>query len=723
MLRADLLTPALSATPGSTQRIELEVLNTGDVIDQVTVEVDRVDATRCEQEPAALNLFPGEHATLALIVRLPPTFPAGFSELTVTVRGRSSGATVEHNVLLEVEPVVATTLRTTPELATGGRRARVTVEATNDGNTDVALVLRAYDGEQRLQTVIEPPTLHIAPKQTATAQLTVKGKRAWFGAPVLHTLSVTGEQLPHVVETEVRFRQRARIPTGMLTAGTLVAIVALWAVAVSFGVKAALSGEAAKKSVPVDFATGIDPAALDPEVVGADVSGRVTAATTGKPMPRVSVELFDPRGTRSAAGATKDDGTYTLPSVLPGRYTVRLRAAGFPDRWYPGVDDPSGATPVTVVAATPLTGIDLSISGAGGTLAGTILAGDDPGLAVKVTIEPVDLAEGVTPPIPLPITQSVAAGGTFRVTDLPTPATYRVRAEVAGFQTQELQEELAGGGDIVVNALRLTAAPGSVAGLVLDPAGKPVGDVKVATTVAGKEVATITPTGGSVGEFRLVGLPSPATYVVTLTKEGFGTEVIAVRLGPGENATGRNVTLGGQGGVVSGTVTDERGVGLGGVEVAVIGADTELRTVTFTSGQVGTFRLTGLPLPGAYTLQFSQTGRRAETVRVNVAKASPEVVADARLLPAVGTIAGKVTSPANVGIGNAVVELSDGENVRRTSTASTPADAAGTYTFVDLLPGTYTVTVRSGGYRNQTLLVTVPPGEPVTRNVTLGVAS
>lgn len=725
-LRADLLTPALTAAPGSTQRIELEVLNTGDVIDQVTVEVDRIDPSRCAQEPAALSLFPGEAATVAVVLRLPQAFPAGFHEMTVTVRGRSSGAVVVHSVLIEVEPVVATTLRVNPELATGGRRGRMTIEATNTGNTDVQLVLRAYDSEQRLRSVIEPPTLTIAPKQTGNAALTVRGRRPWFGAPVVHSLAVSGEQLPHVVETEVSFRQRPRIPTGAITVLTLAAIVALWAVAVTFGVRAALAGPPAKKSVPVDFATGIDPATLDPAVVGADVSGKVTAATTGKPLPRVTVELFDGRGTRIAAGATKDDGTFKLPAVLPGRYGVRFRAEGYPDRWYPGVADQNAAKTVTVVAATPLKGVDLSVAGAGGVLSGTILAGDDPGVAVTVSIEAADLADGVTPPIPFPVIQSVAAGGTFRVADLPTPATYRVRASAPGFQPQELQEEVPGGGDVVVNAMRLAAAPGSIAGIVLDAAGKPVGDVKITTTVAGKEITTLTPTAGSIGEFRLTNLPSPATYVVTLVKAGLQTEVIGVRLGPGENAAGRAVTLGSQGGVVTGTVTDERGVGLGGVEVSVIGGDGmagELRTLTFTSGQVGSYRLTGLPLPGSYTLQFSLTGRRAETLRVNVAKTSPEVGADARLVPSVGAINGTVRSPAAVGLGNATVELSDGENVRRTSTASTPAGSTGTFTFVDLTPGTYTVTVRSQGYRNQTMLVTVAAGAPMTRELTLAVAS
>ena len=90
----------------------------------------------------------------------------------------------------------------------------------------------------------------------------------------------------------------------------------------------------------------------------------------------------------------------------------------------------------------------------------------------------------------------------------------------------------------------LGTSPGTVSGVVTDGT-IPLGDVTVTTTVNGQEVTTGTPTTGAVGTFVLSDLPTPATYVLTFTADGYATRTVVVGLGPGQNlstpavATGR----------------------------------------------------------------------------------------------------------------------------------------------------------------------------------------
>ena len=81
-----------------------------------------------------------------------------------------------------------------------------------------------------------------------------------------------------------------------------------------------------------------------------------------------------------------------------------------------------------------------------------------------------------------------------------------------------------------------------------------------------------------------------------------------------------------------------------------------------------------------------------------------------------GSLSGTVTG-SGAGLGDVPLELSDGENVRRTVTATSPA---GRYSFSDVPAGSYTLTVAPVGvHAGQIVLVRVGPGELVTRDVAL----
>ncbi len=715
-LRVDVVNPAVTVAAVRPVAIVLVVRNTGAVIERIACEIPGLDPAAYAASPISPTLFPGEDREIELTLRLPADHPSGFHEIGIVVHGRATGTAVETSVLVEVLPVVRPRLEVLPPVVTGGRRATYRLVATNDGNTDLDLVVRASERDQKLSFVCEPPGLRVPPGQSVEGKLRATGRRPWFGSPVVRSVTVTAEQPPYAVGADVVFRQKPRIPAGALTALTLALIVAVWAVAVLVGVRVAMAPERMTKTVPEGFAAGVLAADLDPATVGSDVGGVVTAATTGAPLARVTVELVDADGAVVARAATRDDGTYTLAGVLPGRYRVRFLAEGIEPRWYPGVTDAGAAGTVTVVAATPLDDLAVSVAGAPGSMAGTVLAGDDPAVPVTVTLEAVDLLDG-TPFAPA--TQSTTAGGTYRFVGLPTPATYRIRVSAPGFTTQERQEVVRAGGDLAVNTVNLLAAAGTIAGSVVDAAGTPLGEVRVSTTIEGTETATVTPTAGQIGTFLLADLPTPGTYLVTVAKEGYASEVLAVRLGPGEQVGNVAVRLTSASGSLGGVVTGPDGNGLGGVRVAVIGGPGDLATTTFTSGQVGGYRLSGLPLPSSVTLAFSLPGYRTETLLVTVDRSAPDGVADVRLVPEVGRLTGRVLGGGGSGVGSATVTVSDGATSRSVLTATVPEAARGAFALDGLAPGTYTLRVAAPQYQDQAILVTVTAGGTAERVVTL----
>jgi Carboxypeptidase regulatory-like domain len=722
-MRADIITPSLPVKRGQPIEVELEVVNTTDVIDHITCLLPEQSGWQISQYPKDMTLFPGERAAVSMTIHVPESYSAGEHELLVRAQGEASGQAAEQSLTLDIEPVTKPRMRVSPGIVTGGRKARFNIDCSNDGNTPITLVLQATDSESRLKFLMEPAEITLAPGESGCARLTAKRARPLTGSIESRDIQIAGECLPEFISTDVVFRQKPIFPPGFITSLTLAFIIALWAVAIMFGVRAALKTEPPKKTVPITFAAGLDPAALDASIVGADVAGKVTAATTGLPLARITVELFDGKGVRAAAGATKDDGTFALPGVLPGAYTMRYRAAGFAERWYPATADQASAQAIQVIAATPLQNLAGSVSGMPGSLEGVVLAGDGEATPVDVSLTPVDLLPDAVP-VEIP-SQHVNAGATYRFTDLPTPGTYRVRISGPGFQPQEVQQFVPAGTATVLNTVRLAAGDGAISGLVTDDAGNPLGEVNVSSVLAGEPVATVTPTAGAVGQFSLAGLASPASYVVTFAREGYGTEVVAVPVAPGQLRAGVNVVLSPSGGTATGFVRAADGTPLGDAEVTVVGSATPLSARTFTSGQVGGFRLSNLTVPGTYTLAVSKPGFASETMRVSVSKDAPSTIADVVLTRAFGTVRGTIRDGNGLALGAANVLLTDGVAVRTTTSASAPVDKLGTFELVDVPPGTYTVTISSTTCVCGSVirLVTVTAGAALQADATLGALS
>lgn len=556
----------------------------------------------------------------------------------------------------------------------------------------------------------------------------------------------------------VTFRQRPLLTRGMLTAIILVAIVALWAAVFLFGLSKVFASDPLTKSAPASFfaateeddgtavadggAAAADGGAGDgttdgasgapgspgapgssdapdaaappagalpksgalPAGVGGTIAGTATAASSGDPVGRIMVEALRVRADGSteavASAATQADGGYQVAGLFPGEYLLRLSAPGFVTSYYPAAADESGAEKVKVGADAVTSDTNAVVTGLPASITGTVDPGDTTS-PVETVVSARMLQQGDVEPVIVPDATAVLEGDsyTFTLANLPAPGTYELTFTTEGYTTTSVRSFVTGGADRFEPTVVLSSGEAQIRGVVTD-GSQPLGGVTVTTSVDGEEVATATPTTGEVGRFVIGRLPTPATYVVTVAKEGYGTFSQVVDLVPGQPLPDLEFVLRPGTGVVTGLVTNTAGAGLGGVEVTVGGMTAPPSTITVTDGVIGSFRLAGLPAPGTYTLTLTRDGYAPQTVPVTLdgIEAPPPIAAV--MVPAAGTITGTVTGPGGTGLADAAVAATDGLQVWPVSTTSASGQsAAGRYTIADLPPGIYTVTAtRADGF-------------------------
>ena len=724
-MRTTLETTRLRIHPGVPTTLDIDVVNTADVIDGVTANVFGLDPAWVRMTPPVVTLFPDGAGRLSIVFDIPPACPAGDSMLLIRVVSTIDATRfVEHDVWITVDPVEAAELRMRPSLVVGGADADFNVEVTNTGNVATDLSITALEPTRAVECRTSPGVLVVQPQGTGSAVVHVRGRRPWFGQSTSRTIQISAVSPSLALTETARFTQKPRIPRGVVTALILAAIIALWAFIFLFVVQLLRGGDAPAKSVPKNWNEGGTGEVNLADVAGA-LSGSVTASTSGDGLARITVEAYrlrtaaaDEKPELTASAATDDDGNYTLAALLPGNYRLRFSAQGFAPLWYKAAAGPADAETVRVDPAKTHAGINMVLVGELGQFSGKVAVpeGADPNVPamMKVTRVPERSTDKVADPIEMPV------NGEFVVPNLPTPATYRVRIEREGFDAQEFDVALTGGQATVIDTNQLAASAGSIAGVVTSAPGSPLGEVTVTARNGSLERVMTTPTTGDVGGFKIDNLPTPGTYVLTFTRDGYAASTVALSLDGGEHLEGLAVTLVGGSGTVQGTVVGPDLNPLGGVAVLAAHGDVQASTTTLTAGDgstgVGSFRIADLPAPGVYTLTFTLAGYGTETTTVAFVGPGEQGVVNIMLKPITGSVSGTITV-GGAGRGGLTVELGDGTITRTTQTATLPA---GAYQFAGVAPGTYMMRITGAGITEYVVMVEVHTGEVVQRDVGAG---
>ncbi len=758
--------------PGATASLVINVVNTDRVIDGVSARVIGLPEENVRCTPDLLPLFPDAAGQLTLTIAAPRHMTAGRHPIVVEVVSHGAQAPAMYlEMHLLVEPRPELQLASRPKIAKGRRSGKFVIEVTNPGNVRLQVDLQASDTNRALSYRLAPSRLSIEPGRSAPAVLHVRAPRHTTGSPLDLNVMVqaVGQRLdlppdwipqdaPPLTDTvEVQLRQKAIIGRGLMTAFILASIVGLWAAAFLFGLAKVFQSQPATKQAPASFfwlkgvtRVGTANAAFNigetipgtlpksgelPAGEASQITGTVFGWVDNQPVGRILVQAYrlkDQAPIPVSAAGTQADGTFNIAGLFPSSYYLKYSAKGFKTVWYDGTAKGTasfaGAKAIDAEPQNPVTANDLVIEG----LPATIRGGVDPG----ATLTPVDttvtaqLMIGNTPQIKQYTTHTNQATNTYILSGLPAPASYELTFTAKGYTSSAIVEAVSGGDVRFEPPIALSAGQGAIGGVVQDPNGTPIGGATVSTVVNGAPVTVSTPTIGVVGRYTLQNLPTPGTYIVTVSQPSYGTVTKIVGLGVGAQATRTNfdITLVAGTGSVAGKVVDDTGHGLGAVTVAVggtssTGAGPTPSTTTLTDGGRGNFAINGLVAPGSYTLTASLPGYQPTTVAFDLNGSNKLKSITISLSTNSGSISGTVTgSPAcpEASCVNAKVTATNGQK-NWTVAVSSPGGSLpnGGYLISDLPPGVYTVTVTDAGMNQQTALVTVVNQKRSVQNLTM----
>jgi hypothetical protein len=723
-VKTDLELSHLTVEPGRSGHVDIAVTNNADVIDGITAIIDGINPDWIRLEQPLISLFPEATGRLALTIDIPTTCPAGdYLVIVRIVSTLDADRQTVHDFWLTVTPAPALDITVTPQIVNGGAIARFTATIANTGNTTAEVTVEALEPNREVDCIPDPSNLVIPQGSEAPVEIELRGKRPFFGEPVTRTITVTAHVDDVVAEKLVTFRQRARIPRGVLTMLILASIIVLWALIFLFVITELRRNEDPAKAVGADFLTG--PENIPITLVAATLEGTVSASTTGEGVPRVTVEALrvTPDGTLESVGsaASGDDGTFSLQSLIPGTYKVKFSAAGYQTVWFEDGGDAATAEEVRLDPLEVRDDLNVTVTGDLGVLSGKIdVPPDAVGKPLTVTAtQVVEQSDGAIGGAPIP--PVVTTDGNFTLTGLPTPATYLITVTGDGFQTQQFEQTVSGGQVAVLNTVQLTAANGTISGTVRDGNGQPLGGVAITARSGELVIKSVTPTTGNVGQFQIIGLPTPQTYSITFEFPGYTSRTTALSLAAGQSRTGADVTLFGGSGRVTGVAVDQRGAAVGGATVTVLGDDIQQTTTTLTTGGIGggpgSFTVTGLPVPGSYTVSISAPGFQTETLSAFFFGGAEQNLGQVVLLPATSVVRGTVTGAGGGGLGEVSILLSDGTpRTRATTSASNPA---GSFSFAGIAPGSYTVQFSKPGYVTKVVSVQIQAGVDATVNTSL----
>jgi hypothetical protein len=350
-----------------------------------------------------------------------------------------------------------------------------------------------------------------------------------------------------------------------------------------------------------------------------------------------------------------------------------------------------------------------------GSISGRVmtLSSGTPVSGVTVQVFPADSGEEALD------STATSGTGTYAFDELEA-GKYKIHVLGAGFADIYYPAALAfeNAGQVTVKAgeatpgidVRVGGLPGVIAGTVLadDPGGATVALLVPAEVIGSTTDAVVTSVVvDATGTFRLETVPSPGSFVLEASNEGYARERRVVNLGAGQELEGVEISLQRGDGAISGRVFDASGP-LGGVTVSATDGVTTSTSVSLTSGDVGSFTLRNLPTPGSYTLTLTKTGFATETLAINLGAGQELSGISATLVQGDGSISGHVSVVGRGPTGGITVVVTDGETTR--TTVSLSQGDVGAWLVTGLpLPSTYTVAFGGPTVASQTRSVDLDP--------------
>ena len=688
-MRARLTTQQYSAFVGVPFEIIVQVQNDEQIIKEVNARPGFIPTEAYVSRPLVISLFPAETADIQLEITLPRETPAGLYQLPIEMSDEN-GPIGTLTADIQVAPFDELSVSVAPRVTAAGSKTSFVVTTTNRGNRPTGVSLTAADADRALKFTIEPRRAQLEGGQAVAFSVNAKGKRPFVGNSVPRAIQIDIATRSNTTSETVTFTQKPRLSRGVLTALLLLSIIVIWALVFSAGFRSALAGQKPKKAVNSAWITGAKP---DPSVSIGSISTKIVAASDGRPLARmiISAELVD-KSRPATAASSDEDGIVTLSGLTTGVYKLTVSGDGY-------VDQTVSQTVRVVPSDEPINlSQDIEMVGNPASIKG-LTSGGDP---VPISTVEARLMINEVPSSEV-ITATSDATGLFAIENMPSPGRYRLTFTAVGFEQIQLFQDVAAGETVTMPTVKLQAGPGSITGMIVDQNGIPLGGAAITASAGSDVIATVTPTAGAeIGRFVLSELRTPATYLMQISLEGYGTQTQTIKVGPGESKVLTTTIVMSKGtGVVRGAVTDETGSALGGVSVTASNGALVGQTISVDSG--GFYSLSGLVAPGNYILTFSKEGYIPEVVGVSLSSSLGASTSNVVLQRSSNAITGSIVSSSNQAISGATIVATTG----LTSLSTLSTNPNGDFRLEGLTTGWWTVTISATGFQESVVLIQV----------------
>jgi 5-hydroxyisourate hydrolase-like protein (transthyretin family) len=712
-VRVDVTPGRASVGAGLPAVVAITVVNTGEVIGAYRVTVLGVDRSWVELDRDEVQLFPEAAETVTAVISLPKGVPAGIRRVSIQVTELTPPGAIELvEVEIDVAPESAAHIDLDPVSISGGRSTAFGTLVRNQGNTPLILRLTGTDAEGDVRFEFDPPIVQLEPGAEHAVAGKMRARRPLAGTPRVRAVTVSASGVDPPPQAIGTFIQRPLFTRGALSLLGLLGAVSIFAIVIASALGAVISRSEKDRSLLLEVVQQQTGAGAGRDVPGS-IAGSVVDLTSQEPISGVTVGIYstDDLVRPVVSGATNNEGQFRLDGLGAAAYKIQFTSAGFVETWYPNATDPADGDEVEV-APGELTELgDARLGGVPASVAGTVL-GDDPAGAV-LTLQLPGTTSDPGPDGAVIATTVADASGEFAFEGVPSPSTYELAVTKEGFTREAQVLDLSAGEERSGVEILLRLGDGSITGTVSDGNG-PIGGVEIVATDGGStESRTVSLTQDPLGGYTLRDLPTPATYTLTFSKDGYTSETVQVTLAA-EQRGEASVVLQGGSGSISGKV-DLAGAGAaGGVTVSASDGELTVQTTTVSVGAVGTYEIGGLPVPGTYTVTFSRPDLEPQTRQVDLdpfgGRDRPGTDALLRSATATlhGTVFEQVPGKADRGVGGVLVLVTSGDRTYRTITSTTPA---GQFEIGGIVPGTYTVTFSRTGSVPISQLVTLAAGD------------
>jgi len=333
-----------SVGAGETATFDLQVRNTGTVVDEFTFEVLGDVPDWVQVEPAVLPLFPGTEETVRVRVTPPRASTTQSGQVAFAIRAVSRedpGGSAVAEATLDVAPFSDLFIELVPRTVRGRRRGKTDLAVDNRGNVPVHLDLVGLDPDEQLAILVDPGAMTSEPGTATFADVVVRPKARFWRGPsktlpfqVIATPVEEGGGEP--LTTNGTMVQEAAVPpwlarTALLGLLLLLLLIPLWFAFLKPRVESTARDAAQEEVEEALVEAGIDPdgggAAGGGEQAGGgeaeeDEGTPVTVTTTSEVEPE-DEGPGEPTDLRLAVTAPPG-GTSVAPFTVPAGELLRI---------------------------------------------------------------------------------------------------------------------------------------------------------------------------------------------------------------------------------------------------------------------------------------------------------------------------------------------------------------------------------------------------------------